>query len=133
MAKIAKDSGPSDVRQPEEPLHLRQPEVVPGSTPESAQEATRAAVVGSPDPDLPDTVDEEVADGDEPGPDPEPGSVVSTEPPEPPYDPKDHTVAEVNEHLRQLDEEDTDEAVAEYSRILDVERAGLNRKGIVGE
>lgn len=62
MAKIAKDTGPSDARQPEEPLHLRQPEVVPGSSPESAQEATRAAVVGSPDSELSDVQPQEEVD-----------------------------------------------------------------------
>jgi hypothetical protein len=44
MAKISTQMGPSDSSQPGEPLHLLQAEIVPGSQPEKANEATTRAV-----------------------------------------------------------------------------------------
>jgi hypothetical protein len=44
------------------------------------------------------------------------------------YNPDDHTVDEVNAHLSTLDPNG-----AEHQRILDAEKAGQGRKGIVGE
>lgn len=47
------------------------------------------------------------------------------------YDPAEHTVSEVNAYLDSLDQE-TEEGIAEFDRVLDAEKAGQNRKGIVG-
>lgn len=44
------------------------------------------------------------------------------------YDPNDHTVAEVQEHLATLDPEGD-----EYAAVLQAERDGKNRVGIVGD
>jgi hypothetical protein len=48
------------------------------------------------------------------------------------YDPAAYKVDEVVAHLRGLVEADTDEARAEYERILKAEEAGSHRKGILG-
>lgn len=42
-----------------------------------------------------------------------------------PYDPNDHTVAEVNDHLASVDDQE------EYDRILAAEEAGQARKGVL--
>lgn len=132
MAKIAKDTGPSDVRQPDEPLHLRQPEVVPGSNPESAQAATRAAVLGEDNSDMPDVQETDGTESTEPGSEPDADAVTRTDPPVPTYDPSQYTVEEVKAHLADLlEEEDNPEAAErEVERIIQVERDGKNRVGI---
>lgn len=137
MAKIAKDTGPSDVRQPDELLHLRQPEVVPGSQPESAQAATRAAVLGEPDAELADTQPHDGSEVTEDTPEANSSENVTTvtEPPPPTFNPGEHTVAEVNEHLDELlrhaeNPEDTDASLTEFQRVVDAERADKGRVGI---
>lgn len=134
MAKISQQQGPSDARQPGEPLHLRQPEVVPGSNPERAQEATTAAVLGEDNSEVSDVQPTDGTESTEPGPEPEdadPDAVVTrVDPPAPTYDPKDYTVEKVNEHLDELLAEDTDEARAEFDRIVLLEIDGKNRTGI---
>lgn len=62
----------------------------------------------------------------DPGTGPEPGE-PGGEPEETGFDPNEHTVAEVNAYLDSLD----GQAPGEVARVLEVERAGQNRKGIV--
>lgn len=47
------------------------------------------------------------------------------------FNPDEHTVAEVNDYLRE--QHDAEDGTLEIERVLDAERAGQNRKGIVGE
>lgn len=47
------------------------------------------------------------------------------------FDPNEHTVSEVNTYLDSLDQE-TEGGIAEFDRVLEAEKAGQNRKGIVG-
>ena len=69
----------------------------------------------------------------EPEPDAEPDDAESgavAEPETEPFDPSEHTVSEVNDYLGSLPKDDDGDA--EFGRVLDAEKAGQNRKGIVG-
>lgn len=160
MAKIGKHTGPSDENQPGERLDLLQAEVVPGSQPEAANEATTAAVVEaaeeealtpsdggflSPEEedraateaddenelDDPDEDDEDEDTDDLPDPEAGESGVTTVSTPAVQFDPSAHTVAEVNEYLDGL--EDDDAGKAEYERVLDVESSiqGKGRTGVL--
>lgn len=95
------------------------PELVSHSEPEP-DDAESGAVVVPEYPHREVTWSESESDGE---PEPESGTT--------PYDPTEHTVSEVNTYLDSLDQE-TEEGIAEFDRVLDAEKAGQNRKGIVG-
>lgn len=59
----------------------------------------------------------------------ETGAVAEPEPEL--FDPNEHTISKVNAYLDSLDQ-GTEEGATEFDRVLDAEKAGQNRKGIVG-
>lgn len=63
--------------------------------------------------------------------DAETGAVAEPEPEPELFDPAEHTVSEVNAYLDGLDQ-DTDAGIVEFDRVIDAEKVGQNRKGIVG-
>ena len=95
-----------------------EPELIEHTEPEGEPET--GAVAGD-DPDG--------GDGSAAGDNPDGGETPSDEPEL--FDPNGHTVSEVNAYLDSLDQE-TEEGIAEFDRVLDAEKAGQNRKGIVG-
>ncbi|MFD2792579.1 hypothetical protein ACFS27_03360 [Promicromonospora vindobonensis] len=49
-----------------------------------------------------------------------------------PFDPAEHSVAEVTAYLDGLDDTDTEAHAAEVTRVLEAERNGKNRSTLVG-